>query len=283
MSLMEAGIKKRHIALTYIGISVFTLIMLVPFFFIVLLSFKDNTEILMNPLEIPDRLDFSNYVRAIQTLDPLQLYKNTFVVVIIAIAIQIPITFLGSVALTRLVFKNKKLQEQLYLFMLLGLTIPVYALLFPVYRITISMGLYESLLALVPPYVAMSISFNTLVLTGFLRDFPKEIEEAAIIDGCDLCQLCFKIIAPIVSPALITVFIFNVLYIWNEFPLAITLISKPENATISLGISLFQSQYTIDYGAIVAACLMLITPQIIFYAFFQKHIIGGLTAGAVKG
>ncbi len=269
--------------LSYTGLVIFTLIMMIPFLFVIMLSFKNNTDILMDPLSLPKSLDFTNYINAMETLNPFRLIGNTLLVAALTMAIEMVITFLSSVALTRMVFRKQKTQTFLYSFLLLGLAIPIYVLLFPIYRMTVLFGIKGSYLSLILPYIATSVSFNTLIFTGFLREFPSELEEAAIIDGCSLWQTIWKIMVPIVKPVLVTVFIFNVLYIWNEFPLAVTLISDEKMATISLGISMFKGRYTIDYGGIIAASLMIMTPQVIFYGFFQKYIIEGMTAGAVKG
>lgn len=275
--------KKKCMRLSYTGLVIFTLIMMIPFLFVIMLSFKNNTDILMNPLSLPKSLDFTNYINAMETLNPFRLIGNTLLVAALTMAIEMVITFLSSVALTRMVFRKQKTQTFLYSFLLLGLAIPIYVLLFPIYRMTVLFGIKGSHLSLILPYIATSVSFNTLIFTGFLREFPSELEEAAIIDGCSLWQTIWKIMVPIVKPVLVTVFIFNVLYIWNEFPLAVTLISDEKMATISLGISMFKGRYTIDYGGIIAASLMIMTPQVIFYGFFQKYIIEGMTAGAVKG
>ncbi len=275
--------KKKCKRLSYTGLVIFTLIMMIPFLFVIMLSFKNNTDILMDPLSLPKSLDFTNYINAMETLNPFRLIGNTLLVAALTMAIEMVITFLSSVALTRMVFRKQKTQTFLYSFLLLGLAIPIYVLLFPIYRMTVLFGIKGSYLSLILPYIATSVSFNTLIFTGFLREFPSELEEAAIIDGCSLWQTIWKIMVPIVKPVLVTVFIFNVLYIWNEFPLAVTLISDEKMATISLGISMFKGRYTIDYGGIIAASLMIMTPQVIFYGFFQKYIIEGMTAGAVKG
>lgn len=284
---MEKKLRKQHRKsrefLTYAGNSVFTLIMLIPFLFTLLLSVKNNSDILMNPLGIPEKLMFSNYAKAFHTLNPLLLFKNTFVIMLVTMAIEMVITFFSSVALTRIPFRNKGLQSKLYSFLLFGLAIPIYVLLFPIYQITIKLHLHGNFMSMVLPYIATSISFNTLLLTGFLRGFPEEVEEAAVIDGCSVWKICFQIIAPIIKPVLVTVFVFNVIYVWNEFPLAVTLISDHAKATISLGLSLFKSQYTIDYSGIIAGSIIIMAPQIIFFGFFQKYIVEGMTAGAVKG
>ncbi|WP_258881299.1 carbohydrate ABC transporter permease [Paenibacillus sp. sptzw28] len=260
-----------------------TLIVVLPFIWMVLLSFKSNSDILNNPFSLPATISFDNYRRALQTLDLALLYKNTFIIAFVTIVIEILITFMSSYALARMVFRSERLRGSILALLLTGLAIPAFILLFPVYRLTILFGLVNTYASLILPYIATSISFNTLLFTGFLRGFPKEVEEAAVIDGCGLWTLCRTIVFPIVMPVVATVFIFNVLYIWNEFPFAVTLISDESMTTISLGISQFKGRFDIDYGGIIAASILLITPQLIFFAFFQRFIIEGMTAGAVKG
>jgi raffinose/stachyose/melibiose transport system permease protein len=127
------------------------------------------------------------------------------------------------------------------------------------------------------------MSFNTLLFVGFMREFPKAIEEAAIIDGCNLMALIAKVVIPITKPVIATVLIFDLLYNWNEFPFAVTLLNKAYMFTISLGISFFKGEYTMDYAAMMAATVIILIPQLIIFGFFQRYIIEGMTAGAVKG
>ncbi|NOU90157.1 ABC transporter permease subunit [Paenibacillus sp. LMG 31460] len=249
----------------------------------ILLSFKSNNEILNDPFTFPKTLSFDNYSRALSTLKLGVLYQNTFIIAAITIIIELLITFMSSYALSRMVFRSNRLKNSITALLLAGLAIPAFILLFPVYRITISLGLLNSYASLIIPYIATSVSFNTLLFTGFLRGFPREVEEAAIIDGSGLFTLCSSIVVPIIMPVIATVFIFNVLYIWNEFPFAVTLISKESMQTISLGISQFKGRFNIDYGGIIAASTLLIIPQLVFFAIFQRFIIEGMTAGAVKG
>lgn len=260
-----------------------TLIVLLPFLWMILLSFKSNSDILNNPFSLPETISFDNYSRALQTLNLGLLYKNTFIIAIVTIVIEILITFMSSYALSRMIFRSERLRRSIAALLLMGLAIPAFILLFPVYRLTISFGLLDTYASLIIPYIATSISFNTLLFTGFLRGFPKEVEEAAVIDGCGLLTLGRSVVFPIIMPVVATVFIFNALYIWNEFPFAVTLISDEAMTTISLGISQFKGRFNIDYGGIIAASILLIIPQLIFFAFFQRFIIEGMTAGAVKG
>lgn len=275
--------KKARRIIFDVVIFVFTLIMLLPFVWIIILSFKTNGDILSSPFALPDELYLDNYVRALDTINIFNMYKNTMIIVVAAILIQVVITYLSSFAFTRLKFRKKFVQSGLRNYFLFGLAIPVYVLLFPIYKITLELNLYGTHLSLILVYVAMSVPFNTLLFTGFLKGVPAELEEAAVIDGCGLYRICFQIILPVIKPALITVIVFNALYIWNEFPLATTLISDQSMETLALGISYFKGRYSIDYGSIVSASILIMIPQIIFYGFFQKYIIDGMTAGAVKG
>jgi raffinose/stachyose/melibiose transport system permease protein len=281
----ENNIKLNRITKTilYIVMALSTLILVFPFLWMVMLSFKTNSQILTEPFKLPQVLSFENYARAIKTLDIFTLYKNTAIVVLLTMVIELVITFSSSFALSRMVFKSRRVQSAIYSFLLAGLAIPAFILLFPVYKITIGLKLYGSLFSLVLPYIATSISFNTLIFTGFLNGLPREIDEAAIIDGCGLFRLCVSVIVPIIKPVIMTVVIFNVLYIWNEFPFAVTLINDASKYTISLGTSFFKGRWNVDYSGIIAASVLVIVPQLLFYGFFQKYIISGMTAGAVKG
>lgn len=260
-----------------------TLIIMVPFLWMILLSFKDSSAILTDTLSLPKSLDLSNFNRAFETLDFKLIYKNTCIIAVVAIFFEMIITYMSSFALSRFVFKKKKISQALYLLFISGQAIPPFILLFPVYRLTIAAGIENTYLSLILPYIATSIGFNTLLFTGFLKEFPSELEEAALLDGCNLFELCWKVVFPVVKPVVVTIFIFNILYIWNEYPFAATLISDSSKMTIPLAISEFKGRYNIDYGGIVAASILLIIPQLTFYAIFQKKIIKGMTAGAVKG
>ena len=169
------------------------------------------------------------------------------------------------------------------LYLLAGLAIPIYILLFPVYRIDIALGIFGTYLSLILPYVAVTIPFNTLLLTGFLRDFPGEIEEAAIIDGAGLWRLCWSVVVPVMRPVLATLLVFNIIYVFNEYPFVSILINNPAMTTVSLAVSQFQGQYSTDYGAMMAASTIILLPQLILYAVFQKQVVAGMTMGAVKG
>ncbi len=275
-------VNKRKKAGQYILMALITILVVFPFLWMLVLSFKTNSEIMSSPLSLPKTFNFDNYKHAMETLDFPMLYANTFFVCVISLLAELIITFFSSFVLARMEFKNNKLKKMLYGFLIMGLSISPFILLFPVYKINVFFGL-RGKLALIFPYIATSISFNTLLLVGYLKSLPAEIDEAAVIDGCNIWDLMIKVILPMTKPVIATVVIFNVLYIWNEFPFASVMLRDVSDYTLSMGASFFKGTYTVDYGGIVASSVMIIIPELIFYGFFQKNIVEGMTAGAVKG
>jgi len=272
--------KRKKIALI-VGIAVITVMVVFPFVWMIILSFKTNTEIMTDPLALPQIFNVDNYKRAFEVLDYGKLYGNTIFVCLCSIVIELVITFFSSFVIARMHF-NEKIRKALYGFLILGLSISPFILLFPVYKINTLFG-FRGKLALVLPYVATSISFNTLLLVGYLKNLPTEIDEAAIVDGCNIWQLMGQVILPMTKPVIATVVIFNVLYIWNEYPFASVMLRNVSDYTLSMGASFFKGKYTVDYGGIIASSVMIIIPELIFYGIFQKNIVEGMTAGAVKG
>ena len=275
-------IPKKRKTVMYIVMALITVIVVFPLLWMVLLSFKTSSEIMSNPLAWPTTFNLDNFKNALNTLDFPRLYANTFGVCIVSLALELIITFCSSFVIARMEFKHPKLKQLLYGFLIMGLAVSPFILLFPVYKINAFMGL-RGKWALVFPYVASSISFNTLLLTAYLKQLPVEIDEAAVIDGCNLWDLITKVILPMAKPVIATVVIFNALYIWNEYPYASVMLRDVSDYTLSMGASFFKGNYTVDYGGIVASSLMIIIPELIFYGIFQKNIVEGMTAGAVKG
>lgn len=269
--------------LFYLFMVILLLGLMLPVLWAVLLSFKTNNEIVNAPLSLPRVIRFDNYLRAFETIDFGGMYFNTVILVIIATFFSVVFTFMSSFAIARMEFSRQSTSDRLYLYLLIGIAIPIYVLLFPIYRIDSRLGILGTRAGLIFPYIAVNISFNVLLFTGFLREFPDELEEAAIIDGCRLFNLCTRVVIPIMKPTFMTIVIFNAVYIYNEYPFASTFIQDSSLNTVSLMTSMFKGQYSMDYSGIIAASLMIMLPELIFYVFAQKYIIGGMTAGAVKG
>ena len=251
--------KGKRVAL-HITLYVFVLIMMIPLLWLVVISFKTNNEILTQPLKLPTVWSFQNYTDALQQLNIGRLFSNTAFISLIAVIIQ----------------------NILYGFFLIGLSISPFVLLFPIYRINHTLGVTGKW-ALILPYITMGISYNTLIFTGFMKGIPRELDEAALIDGANLFQLITKIIIPVIKPAIATVVIFNLLYFWNEYPFSSIMLKDAADYTLARGIAYFKGTFNINYAGIAAYSVMIIIPELIVYALFQKSIVEGMTAGAVKG
>ena len=273
--------KGKKIGYTIV-IVIVTVLVVFPLAWMLLLSFKTNEEIMSSPVSLPSIFQLDNYKNALKTLDYLQLYKNTISICLVALALELVCTFLSSFVIARMYFVNKRIPNLMFQYLIIGLAVSPFILLFPVYRIDVLLKL-SGKWALVFSYAAASVSFNTLLLVNYLKQLPKEIDEAAVVDGCNIWNLIFKVVFPMSKPVLATVIIFNVLYIWNEFPYASVMLRDISDYTLSMGASFFKGTYTVDYGGIVASNIMIIVPELLFYGIFQKNIVEGITAGAVKG
>ena len=273
--------KGKKIGYTIV-IVIVTVLVVFPLAWMLLLSFKTNEEIMSSPVSLPSIFQLDNYKNALKTLNYLQLYKNTISICLVALVLELVCTFLSSFVIARMYFVNKRIPNLMFKYIIIGLAVSPFILLFPVYRIDVLLKL-SGKWALVFSYAAASVSFNTLLLVNYLKQLPKEIDEAAVVDGCNIWNLIFKVVFPMSKPVLATVIIFNVLYIWNEFPYASVMLRDIPDYTLSMGASFFKGTYTVDYGGIVASNIMIIVPELLFYGIFQKNIVEGITAGAVKG
>jgi len=273
--------RKRSTRNTAIAWLIIAVVML-PLGWIVLLSLEPSETVSNATLDLSS-LSFHNYANVLHSLPLLRMYGNTILLAVVSVVIGSAVSFMLSFAVAVMVFKRRRRQSLIRYYVIVGMAVPVYILLFPVYRLVLTVGLYGSYWSLILPYAAISIPFNTLLFTGFLRDFPSEVLEAALVDGTGLTRLCCSVVAPVMRPVIATVLIFNVVYVFNEFPFASILINDADKTTLSLAVSQFQGQYSVDYGSMMAATVLILFPQLVVYFVFQRQVIAGMTLGAVKG
>ena len=259
---------------------VWLIITLYPFIFLLQNSFKAGTEFYrISVWALPEKFSLSNYIRIWEN------HLTSYVVnsVILSGTSLILIVLGGSAAafgLSRLRFKG---QTFFYLLFVVGLTIPVHVTLIPIYSMTQALGLYDSLVALIGPYVAGAMPMTIIILRSFMNDIPGSLEEAAYIDGATRWDVYWNVVLPISQPALIAVGIFNLVALWNEFIFALTLISSEAKRPLTLALWNFQGQYQTDVPAMMTALLLSSLPVLILYGIAKEKLIEGLTAGAVKG
>ncbi len=262
-------------------------VMFLPFIWGFILSFKDNTTLYNAPLALPQKWDFSLYVDTFNKSSMPTLFKNSFVVATLTTLGALVINFLSSFAIARLHHRNAAMGDFFYYLFLIGSAVPLFISIFPIYTIAerlqpFGLGI-DSIFGLVPPYVAGSLPFNTLVFVGAMRSIPLELEEAAILDGCSLPQMLVRVTLPLMAPVVATLAIFNFLGAWNEWTLASILLNNIRNFTIPLAAGFFKEQYGMDAAAVMRAVIIVLIPQLVFYAIFQRRIVEGMTTTGLKG
>lgn len=250
------------------------------------MSLKTDVELFSAPLSLPVVPQWENYRIAFEKINFPLFAKNTFILAICAVSCEVVFHFMAAFAICRLRFTSarmRRVQSFFYYLFTLGLMIPGFIGLYPTYLMSAKIGILDTYYSIFLPYVGGAVAFNSMLLIGSLRDFPQDLEDAAMIDGCSLIQLMIRVSAPITAPALATVIIWNFLGVWNEYPLAVVMINKAEMRTLSLAAALFKSQWNTSYAGLTAGLVVLLIPQLLFYAFFQKYIAAGMMAGAIKG
>jgi raffinose/stachyose/melibiose transport system permease protein len=279
-------ITPRGLAILAVAIVVCA-VMFLPFVWGFVLSFKNNDSIYNAPLALPQKWDFSLYVDTFNKANMPTLFANSLIVATLTTVGALFINFLSAFAIARLHHRHAAVGNFFYFLFLVGAAVPLFISIYPIYLIAqkltpFGLGI-DSIYGLVPPYVAGSLPFNTLVFVGAMRAIPIELEEAAILDGCSLPQLLVKITLPLMAPVVTTLAIFNFLGAWNEWTLASILLNNIRNFTIPLAAAFFKQQYGMDAGAVMRAVIIVLIPQLIFYAIFQRRIVEGMATTGLKG
>ena len=257
-----------------------SLVAALPFVFMVLNSFKDKFEILTEGVfAIPKKFEITNYVNVIKG-NFIHFFINSVIVVVVALSILLFISACASYPLSRFKFN---LAKPLYGVIVACMSIPIHITLIPVFKMSQSLHVYDSIVALIGPYVATAIPISVFILTSFMKEIPKEIEESAEIDGCNRFQMFFKIIFPLAKPGLATLAIYNGVNMWNEFSFAYTLTQSAKNKTLPLAVWEFQGQYSMNTPMIMTVLTLTVIPMILLFVFMQERLVKGMTAGAVKG
>lgn len=280
-------LEKRMVAdkwktvLVYIALIFWAIVDLFPVYWMFTFSLKSNAEIFGdNVVGLPKEWLWSNYSQALNTGNMLVYFKNSVIVAVSTIVIVLFVALMATFALTRLVWKKKKKMNS---FFMLGLTIPIHASIVPIYVTLSRMKLLNTYLSLIIPYAAFALAMGILICTGFMNEIPRELDEAACIDGCGVWGIFFRIIVPLMRPAVSTVGIYTFLQCWNELMFANVFISKSAYKTLPVGIQALSGQYTTNWGPIGAALVMATFPTLLVYMFLSKKIQDSFIAGAVKG
>ena len=250
-----------------------------PFVFQIFTTFKTQGEFVSGSIfQLPEQLHFGNYAAVIQ--DGFDKYFfNSVIVLVISLVLLLFFSALAAYPLSRMQFK---LNRPLFSIIVAAMSIPIHITLIPIFNMSLRMGMYDSVFALIGPNVAFNLPVSIFILSGFMQNISKEMEEAAEIDGCGKIGTFFRIILPLSRPGLATLAIYNGVVIWNEFIFAATL-TNAKAQTLPLAIWQFQGQYSINIPMIMALLVLSSLPMILLYIFGQDKLVKGMMAGAVKG
>lgn len=236
---------------------------------------------LTSPWGFPEIIQWENYIKAWEKSNFQVLFKNSIYITAASLIVMILLAAMVAFAITRYKIKSGK---RVLLYMLGGQTISASMIIFPIVILLRKIGLDEGHTGLILTYIAGGLPFAVFVLQGFFAGIPYELYEAAEIDGASEIQLFTKIAMPLAKPSLATVLLYQFMWVWNEFVLAFTLISRPEKRTIIVGLySVVNGTLQTDYVTAFAGAVIVCVPIILIYLFAQKYLIQGLIAGAVKG
>ena len=261
-------------------LALFLAITFLPLLWLVISSFKTNLELLTSAFSLPAAWQFGNYVNAIRVAGLPRLFVNSLIVASLSMALNLAFCSMAAFVLAREWFRGRELVLNL---IVAGVLVPVIALMVPYFRLITVTGLYDSLFGLALTYAAINVPVSVFLLHGFMRGVPRELEEAAVIDGCGFGGRYARVMVPLSQVGLVTAGTFVFLFSWNEFIYALLLTSSIAARTLQLGIRFFVSQFFTDYTSMFAAITLAIIPSILVYVLLHERIIRGLTAGAVKG
>ena len=267
--------------LAFIVLIIWTLTCLFPLYWMITFSLKDNAEIFFtNPIGLPNNWIWKNYETAMTLGHMGRYFLNSFIVTASSIVVTMLAAAMATYAMTRLVWKGRKMMNK---FFMLGLTIPIHASIVPLYVVLGKVHWLNSMQALIVPYSAFALAMAILICTGFMGDIPYDLDEAAFLDGCGVWGIFFRVIAPLMVPAIATVGIYTFLQCWNELLFATIFNSGEKFKTLPVGVQDLCGQYKAEWGPIGAALVIATFPTLVVYIALSKQIQSSFIAGAVKG
>lgn len=272
--------KKKNIekTLTILTLLVISSIYIIPIVMMVFGSFKTQGEALQMNLKLPEQLQFENYKHVIETGGILRGYTNSLIITILSVAIIIIFGAMTGIIISR---RGDRKGRGLYYYFVFGLTSTMQMV--TTYALILKLNLYGSYLSVILVLAAINLPFAVITFSSYVKGIPREIDEAATMDGCNVFQLIFKILLPIMKPITVTNLIIAAIGIWNNFQVPLYLMSSSESTTIPMMIFNFYGLYSRDWNYVFAALVITVLPIVILFLCLQKHIVEGMTSGAVKG
>jgi len=259
---------------------IFSITCIYPVFWLAYSALKTKSEFYKDPIGLPASMNFGNITYVFEKSKLLTWLWNSFFNSFVALFFILLIGFVLGYFLSRFKFTTRNV---IYVYLLFGIVVPIHALMIPIYIVFQRIGLTDHWFTLVLPYTAFGLPLAVFLIESYVSSVPREMEEAAAIDGSSFSRTLFKIILPMCMPILFAVGIIQFFWCWNEFAFSLILISDQNLVTVPVGMTLFKGQFVTDYPKMISITLLSLLPVMVLYFSFSKQIINGMVTGAVKG
>jgi raffinose/stachyose/melibiose transport system permease protein len=255
-------------------------VFLYPMIWLIISSFKSNQELFLSPWNFPEKYSFENYVRAFTQGNIGRYFFNS---VIIAAAVVLCVTVLSAMAAYGIIRLRWKLSALVLSIFLIGMMIPAHSTIVPLFSMFNMLKINNKYPAVIIPHIVFAFPIAIFILSGFFSTIPKELEEAAVIDGCSIPAAFLRVICPMTTPSLVTIAVITFIGTWNDLLFPQIFLSDPAKMTLPVGLTAFQGRYSTDYVGMIAAVVITVIPSVILYIILHDRIIEGMTSGAIKG
>lgn len=263
-----------------IVIALFALLVLFPFYLVVVNSVKTNAQITQSLLSFPVEFHWENFPAAMEKMNFTRAFANSIFVTVFSVA---GLILISSMTAYQTVRRKNIVSKLIFVLIVASMAIPFQVLMVPSVIVATKLGVMNSLPGIVLIYWGFLLPMAMFLYQGFIKGVPRELEEAALIDGCGQIRTFFRIVFPLLKPITATVAIINIMGVFNDFSLPLVMLSRKELKTLPLSFSVFYSSYLNDWALILAALLLTVVPVLLFFLIMQRHIMSGLTSGAIKG
>lgn len=253
--------------------------LLLPVYWVGATSVRDRMDVIVDPLGAPTNPTLDNFVRAWIDGNFSTYFVNSVIVAVPTVAAVVVLSLLAGFALAVYRFPGRNLIFGLFI---IGLTIPIGVLVIPLFYQMKAMALLDTPMALILPQVALGLPLGILLMRGYIQELPRELLDAARVDGCTDWQLLVRIVAPLSRPVTLSLIVLTFMWTWNQFILAVVLTQTEESRTLPIGLSLFRGRFGVDLPVLMAGACITFLPILLVYLVFQRHFIRGISAGAFK-
>lgn len=274
--------KKKYTGKTFAGeiiMILITAIFMIPMYYLVVCTFKDQKQILEHPLSLPSSFSLDNYKKALATMDYWRNFGNSLLITVVSVVIIILLGSMAAYSISRHKTKFSKFVSALFL---VGFMVPAQTTMLPLFTVMKNLNLINTYQGMILLHSNQCV-FAFLMYRGFIQTIPLELEEAGAIDGCNMWQTFWYITFPLLKPITITIAIFNVMWIWNDFMLTYLFLNSSSKATLIMQVFNGMGTFSNDWSMMMPALVLALLPMIIFYLIMQKQIVEGVASGAVKG